>query len=257
MFVIGATRSRSPPMPVPEPFGQGVGRFQRRCRKGKENRDGQATDTDLGLQACRAHPPEAPRRTPKSRRPCRRNALHVARRRTSGHDYGRARCQHESSRHSASRRALTYTTPRRQSVQYMQSRLPEMQECDLVPTSDVRLTTSTRTTKSLKKRRCLCNAAIQYRGSCCRVPHFRRPLSASAPPQPIAPPVPASESGTQPPRRHHGESAPQPRTRRDIGAGRRKCDGRATCSTTVRMDAASRVGGSGEFQRSWLLIRGD
>ena len=27
MFVIGATRSRSPPMPVPEPFGQGVGRF--------------------------------------------------------------------------------------------------------------------------------------------------------------------------------------------------------------------------------------
>jgi hypothetical protein len=27
MFVIGATRSRSPLMPVPEPFGQGVGRF--------------------------------------------------------------------------------------------------------------------------------------------------------------------------------------------------------------------------------------
>jgi hypothetical protein len=27
MFVIGATRSRSPPMPVPEPFGLGVGRF--------------------------------------------------------------------------------------------------------------------------------------------------------------------------------------------------------------------------------------
>jgi hypothetical protein len=121
MFVIGATRSRSPPMPVPEPFGQGVGRFQRRCRKGKENRDGQATDTDLGLQACRAHPPEAPRPTPKSRRPCRRNALHVARRRTSGHDYGRARCQYESSDQSASRAALTYTTPRRPSAQYVPS----------------------------------------------------------------------------------------------------------------------------------------
>jgi hypothetical protein len=125
MFVIGATRSRSPPMPVPEPFGQGVGRFQRRCRKGKENRDGQVTDTDLGLQACRAHPPEAPRRTPKSRRPCRRNALHIARRRTSGHDYCRTRCQHESSDQSASRAALTYITPRRPSAQYVPIRLPE------------------------------------------------------------------------------------------------------------------------------------
>jgi hypothetical protein len=123
--------------------------FQRRCRKGKENRDGQRAETDLGLQACRAHPPEAPRPTPKSRRPCRRNALQIALRRTPGHDYCRARCQHERSGQSASRRALTYTTPRRQSAQYVPIRLPEMhpryaaervelpqQKRDLVPTSE-------------------------------------------------------------------------------------------------------------------------
>jgi hypothetical protein len=141
MFVIGATRSRAPPMPVPEPFGQGVGRFSGDIGRERKIGTGKRRKQTPACKHARVHPPEAPRGTPKSRRPCRRNALHVARRRTSGHDYGRARCQHENSRQSASRRALTYTTLRRQSVQYMPSRLPEMQECDLVPTSDVRLPT--------------------------------------------------------------------------------------------------------------------
>src|SRR4029453_2117196 len=173
------------------------GPFQRRCRKGKENREGQATETDLGLQERRAHPPEAPRRTPKSRRPCCRNALPVACRRTSGHDYGRARWQHESSDQSASRAALTYTTPRRQSAQYVPIRLPEMhpryatervelpqQRRDLVPTRerqahhDFQANLTITDVRRTAIRRGVCNGGGGQEtpsSCCCQVANGRRP----------------------------------------------------------------------------------
>jgi hypothetical protein len=61
--------------------------------------------------------------------------------------------------------------------------------------------------------------------------------------------MPVFESGSQPILRRLQESAPQPRTRRDIGAGQSRRDGLATRSTTVRMDAALQGRGSGAFQK--------
>jgi hypothetical protein len=40
MFVMGATRSTSPPMLVPEPFGQGAGRFSGDVRRERKTRTG-------------------------------------------------------------------------------------------------------------------------------------------------------------------------------------------------------------------------
>ena len=73
---------------VPEPLGQGVGRFSRDVGRERQIRTGERrTQTSAGKQAERI--PRRRRRTPESRRPCRHNALHVARGRTSGHDYCR------------------------------------------------------------------------------------------------------------------------------------------------------------------------
>jgi hypothetical protein len=234
MFVIGATRSRSPPMPVPEPFGQGVGRFSGDV--GRERKIGTGKRRQQ-TPACK-HAECIPRRRRGGRlsrggravatrslsRAVGRLAMTTAERDAST----RARAsQHRAGLSRTLRLDDSLCNTCRVGYRKCRSAIWFQRATSGSPRF-------TRTTKSLKKRRCLSNAANQYRGSCRRVPHFRRPLSASAPPQPIAPRVPASESGTQPTRRRHrGESVPQRRTRRDAGAGRRARHGCATSSTKV------------------------
>jgi hypothetical protein len=77
--------------PLPRPPDQDLSGVTRDvCRKW-QIRTGEGRNASLGK-----HPERIPgrcRRTPQSRRPRHRNALHIARRPTSGHDCCRARCR--------------------------------------------------------------------------------------------------------------------------------------------------------------------